>query len=114
MFFRHFLNDFKMVPLAAIITFHTRSIQTVRFLQVKIFLAPFLLTFLSPEYAMFIKRHVPFSIITHHDVQFVVTDDFVTFYLLISENGHLTLHYLFLVTAVDIDTCVFRCFWSSR
>ena len=61
-----FLNDFKLVPVAPIITgitfvftFHMRRISIVRSLYFRIFSASFLITFLSPEIATSINIHVP-------------------------------------------------------
>jgi hypothetical protein len=65
----YFLNDFEIVPVAPIITditfvftFHMRCISIVRSLYFRIFSAYFLITFLSPEIAMSINIHVPFSL----------------------------------------------------
>ena len=65
----YFLNDLEMVPVAPIITgialaftFHMHCISIVRSLYFKIFLASFLITFLSPEIATSINMHVPFSL----------------------------------------------------
>ena len=69
MLLMYFLNDFKMVPVAPIIigitlafAFHMHHISIVRSLYFKIFLASFLITFLSPEIATSINVHVPFSL----------------------------------------------------
>ena len=63
----YFLKDFEMVPVAPIITgitfvftFHMRCIYIVRCLYFRVFLASFLMTFLSPEIATSINIHVPF------------------------------------------------------
>ena len=65
----YFLNEFEIVPVAPIITgiifvfiFHMRCISIVRSLYFRIFSAYFLITFLSPEIAMSINIHVPFSL----------------------------------------------------
>jgi len=65
----YFLNDLEMVPVAPIITgitlvftFHMCCISIVRSLYFKIFLASFLITFLSPGIAMSINMHVLFSL----------------------------------------------------
>ena len=65
----YFLNDFEIVPVTPIITditfvftFHMCCISTVRSLYFKIFLASFLITFLSPEIATSINIHIPFSL----------------------------------------------------
>ena len=67
--FTYFLNDFEIVPVAPIITgitfvftFHMRCISIVRSLYFRIFSASFLITFLSPDIATSINRHVPFSL----------------------------------------------------
>ena len=69
MLLTYFLNDFEIVPFAPIITgitfvftFHMRCIYIVRSLYFRIFSASFLFTFLSPEIAMSINIHVPFSL----------------------------------------------------
>ena len=58
MLLAYFLNDFEIVPVAPIITgiifvftFHMRCISIVSSLYFRIFLASFLITFLSPEIA---------------------------------------------------------------
>jgi hypothetical protein len=69
MLLRYFVNAFKMVPVApvitgitAVVTFHIHCIYTVRALYCRIFSASFLntRTFLSPEIAVSINMHVPF------------------------------------------------------
>jgi hypothetical protein len=69
MLLTYFLNDFKMVPAAPIITgitfvftFHMRCISIVRSLYFRIFSASFLISFLSPEIATSINVHVLFSL----------------------------------------------------
>ena len=69
MLLTYFLNDFKIVPVAPIITgitfiftFHMRCISNVRFLHFRIFSVSFLITFLSPEIATSINIHVTFSL----------------------------------------------------
>jgi len=69
MLLTYFLNDFQMVPVAPIITeitfvftFHVRCISIVRSLYFRVFLASFLITFLSPEIATSINIHVLFSL----------------------------------------------------
>ena len=64
-----FLSGFEIVPVAPVIigitfvlTFHMCCISIVRSLYFRIFLASFLITFLSPEIATSIKIHVPFSL----------------------------------------------------
>jgi len=66
----YFLNDLEMVPVAPIIsgitlvfTFLKRCISIVRSLYFKIFLASFLIIFLSPGIATSINMHVLFIII---------------------------------------------------
>ena len=65
----YFLNDFEIVPVAPIITgitfvftFHMRCIYIVRCLYFRVFLASFLITFLSPEIATSINIYVPLSL----------------------------------------------------
>jgi len=55
---RYFLNDFEMIPFVPVVmgitfffTFHVRCVAVVRSLCFRIFLASFLITFLSPEIA---------------------------------------------------------------
>jgi hypothetical protein len=69
MLLTYFPNDFEMVPVAPIITgitfgftFHMRCISIVWSLYFRIFLASFLITFLSPEIATSINVHVLFSL----------------------------------------------------
>jgi len=69
MLLTYFMNDFEIVPVAPIITditfgftFHMRCISIVRSLYFRIFSASFLITFLSPEIATSINKHVPFSL----------------------------------------------------
>jgi len=64
-----FSEWFGIVSLAPIITgiifvftFHMRCFSIVRFLYFRILSASFLITFLSPEIAMSINIHVPFSL----------------------------------------------------
>ena len=64
----YFVNDFEMVPVVNIITgitfvftFHIHYIPVVRSLYFKIFSGCFLITFISPEIAMSINRHVACS-----------------------------------------------------
>ena len=66
MFLRYFWNDFEMVLVVSIITgfsfvftFHMRRTSIVRSLYFRIFSASFLITFLSPEIAIFMNIHVP-------------------------------------------------------
>jgi len=66
----YFLNDLEMVPFAPIITgitlvitFHMHCISVVRSLYFKIFLASFLITFLSPGIATSINMHVLFLLL---------------------------------------------------
>jgi hypothetical protein len=63
------MHDYDTVPLAPFITganiaflFHTRSISIARALYFRNFWAYFLITFIFPEVAMYIDRHVPFSL----------------------------------------------------
>jgi hypothetical protein len=63
------LNDFKMQPLASIITgitfvftFHMRWISIVGSQYFRIFSSSFLITFLSPEIPTSSNIHVPFSL----------------------------------------------------
>ena len=51
-------------------------------LCLKIFWASFLITFLSPEIAVSIVRHVPFSLSRIVDVRFIVRDGAVSLNLL--------------------------------
>ena len=69
MLLTHFLNDFKIVPVAPTITgitfgftFHMRCISVVRSLYVRIFSASFLITFLSPEIAASTNIYVLLSL----------------------------------------------------
>ena len=69
MLLTYFLNDFEIVPVAPIITgitfvftFHMCCISVVRSVYFRIFLASFLITFLSPEIATSINIHIPFSL----------------------------------------------------
>jgi len=69
MLLTYFLNDFEIVPVAPVITgisfvftFHMCCISIVRSLYFRVFSASFLITFLSPEFATPINRHVPFSL----------------------------------------------------
>ena len=62
------MNDSEIAPVAPVITgitfvftFHMRCISVVRSLYFRIFSATFLITFLSPEIATSVNRHVPFS-----------------------------------------------------
>ena len=48
--------------ITSVFTFHIRCISVVSPLCLKIFWASFLMTFPSPEIAVFIVRHVPFSL----------------------------------------------------
>ena len=64
MLLMYFLNDFEIVPVATIITgitfvltFHMSYISVVRSLYFRIFLAPFLIRFLSPEIAISFNIH---------------------------------------------------------
>jgi hypothetical protein len=66
MFLRYFPDDFQMVPVAPIITgitsvftVHMRCISVVKCLYFRIYSASLLITFLSPQIAMFINTHVP-------------------------------------------------------
>ena len=65
---RYFLNHFEMVPVARIITgtisvfkFHIHCMSIPRSLYFKTFSAAVLFTFLSPEIAVSIDRHVSLS-----------------------------------------------------
>jgi len=67
MLLTYFLNDFEIVPVAPIITgitfvfaFHMHCISILRSLYFRIFLAYFLITFRSPEFAASKNMHVPF------------------------------------------------------
>jgi len=69
MLLMYFLNDFEMVPVTPIITgitfvftFHIHCISIVRSLYFRIFLASFLIAFLSPKFATSINIHVFFSL----------------------------------------------------
>ena len=70
MLLMYFLNDFEIVPVAPIntgitfvFTFYMCCfISIVMFLYFRIFLASFLITFLSPEIATSINIHVTFSL----------------------------------------------------
>jgi len=69
MLLTYFLNDFEIVPVAPLITgitfvctFHMLCISVVRFLYFRISSASFLITLLSPEIAMSLNIHVPFSL----------------------------------------------------
>jgi len=69
MLLTYFLNEFKIGPIAPIITgitfvftFNMRCIFIVRSLYCRIFSVSFLVTFLSPEIATSIYTHVPFSL----------------------------------------------------
>jgi len=69
MLLMYFLNNFKIVPVDPIITginfvftFHMRCISIVRSLYCRIFLASFLIPFLSPQIATSINIHVHFSL----------------------------------------------------
>ena len=64
------LSDFKMVPVASIFTgitfaftFHMRSISIVMSSYFRIFSAPYLITFLSPDSAPSVNMHVPFLLL---------------------------------------------------
>ena len=65
----YFLNDFEIVPVVPIVTginsvftFHMRCIYIVRSLYFRILSASFLITFLSPEIATSINKHVPLQL----------------------------------------------------
>ena len=69
MLLTYFLNESEIVPVAPIITgitsvftFYMRYISIVRSLYFRVFWAPFLITFLSPEIVTSINIHVPFSL----------------------------------------------------
>ena len=69
MLLTYFLNDSEIVPVAPIITgitfdftFQMRSVSIIKSLYFRIFSASFIITFLSPEIAMSINTHVPFSL----------------------------------------------------
>ena len=69
MLLTYFLNVFEIVPVTHMITgitfvftFHMHWISVVRSLYFKIFLASFLITFLSPEIATSLNIHVPLSL----------------------------------------------------
>ena len=64
------MNDFEMVPVAAVITgitfvftFYMHYIYIVRSLYFRILWACLLITFLSPEIATSVSTHVPLIII---------------------------------------------------
>ena len=70
MLLRYFLNDYEMVPVAAIITgiafvftFHMHCICIVRSLYMRILSASFFITFLSPEIATSLNMCVPYSLL---------------------------------------------------
>ena len=110
MLLTYFLNDFKVVPVAYIITgvtfvftFHMRCIYIVRSLYFRIFSASFLITFLSPEITTSINIHVPFSlsrIITSGLLLGIVLS--VSLYLLAPQYGYLA-----------SLNCFYR-FWHTR
>jgi len=58
--------------ITSVFTFHIRCISVVSPLCLKIFWASFLITFLSPEIAVSIVRHVPFSLLRIIDVRFLL------------------------------------------
>ena len=68
MLLKYFLNDFEIVPVPIItgitfvITFQMPCISIVRSLYFRIFSVSFLITFLSPEIATSINKHVLFSL----------------------------------------------------
>jgi len=66
----------------SVFTFYMRCISFVSPLCLKIFWASFLITFLSPEIAMSIVRHVPFPLSQIMDVRFNVRDGAVGLNLL--------------------------------
>jgi len=66
---RYCRNDFKMVPVAPIITgitfvftLHMSCIAIIRASYFRIFSVSSLIAFQSPEIAMCINRHIPFSL----------------------------------------------------
>ena len=62
MIFRWFQLHLLLQVLLSFFTFHIHCISIVRSLYFKIFSAYLLITFQSPEIAMYINRHVPFSL----------------------------------------------------
>jgi hypothetical protein len=67
MLFKYCLNDLEIVPVTHIFTditfvfiFYTHCISVARYSYFRIFSAPSLVTFLSPEFAAFINAHVPY------------------------------------------------------
>ena len=77
---------FPVAPIISVIifvfTFHICSVLVVRSFYFIIFLASFLITYLSPEIAASIDMLFFFSI-TYHDVQFILMDGSVGLHLLI-------------------------------
>ena len=64
---RCFLNDIQMFPvvpdftgLTFVFTLRMRCISTIRILHLRIFSVSCLMSFLSPEIAMYFNRHAPF------------------------------------------------------
>ena len=95
MLLTYFLNDFEIVQVALIITgitfvftFHMRRISIVRSLYFRNFSASFLITLQSPEIATSINIHVPFSL-ARIIMSFVVGDNSVSLYLVITQYGYL-------------------------
>jgi hypothetical protein len=95
MLFRHFLNDFEMVPVAPIITdvtffftFHMHCISVVSSAYFKIFSGFFLYQiFISWNYNIYEHTYF-FSIATDYDIRFIVNDGSVSFHLMIPQYGH--------------------------
>jgi hypothetical protein len=101
-----FLNDFKTVPVASIITgitlvfkFHIRCISVVRSLYFKFFSASFF-NHIPVSWNCGIYQHTTsLFIITYYTVWLVIGDGPVSLYLLVPQYGYLT-----------SSTC-FYCFW---
>jgi hypothetical protein len=86
-----------MVSVAPIITgitfvfaFHINCISVARYFYFKIFSASFLITFLSPEIAMFINRRVPFSLSRTMMSGLLLGTILSFFHLLTPQYGYLT------------------------
>ena len=107
MLLTYFLNDFEIVPIAPIITgftfvftFHMRCISIVRSLYFR-FSASFLITFLSPEIAMSINIHAPFSLSRIIIIIIIIK---VSLHNIIYEHGDGAK--LCEVGLVDLTTCI--------
>ena len=90
-------------------TFHTSCISIVRSLYLKIFSASFLITFLSPGFAVSIIIHVPFSlsriIMSGFLLGLVLSACTCRFYSIVTLS--------LCVVTTDFGTCSYQCFLSS-